>query len=230
MVKFTKRTKADLEHDFDYYKKIIEKKTLYIKYIKRGLDIFFTPFLIILASPIMILTAIAIKLTSKGPAILKQERIGYQGKYFKLYKFRSMYINEENPNATHHNPEHLNEKGILVKHRNDPRVTPLGKLIRKTSIDELPQLFNVLKGDMSLIGPRPLLEFFIRPYPKINKIRSLVKPGLTGYWQVKNRANSNSYIHMIDFDLYYLEHISFWLDLQIMLETISSLIKAKGAY
>ncbi len=232
MVKFKKRAENDIEieHDYDYYKKIVESRKFYINYVKRALDIIFAIILLILASPIILITAIAIKLTSKGPVILKQKRVGINEKLFTFYKFRSMYIDEKDPHKQFSNPDHLTEKGILVKHENDPRVTPVGKFIRKASIDELPQLINVIKGDMSLIGPRATLEFFIKPYPELKRIRSLVKPGMTGYWQVKNRANNNSYIHMIDFDLYYLEHISFWLDLKIMLETIYAILKAKGAY
>jgi len=216
--------------NYEYYKKKVESKKFYIKYIKRPMDIIITSVLIILALPIFIITAIAIKLTSKGPVFFIQERIGYKGKMFKCYKFRSMYIEHQQPDSNHSNPEHYTKKGILMKHKNDPRVTSVGKIIRKTSIDELPQLFNVIKGDMSLVGPRPVLEFFQRPVPEFSKIRTLVPQGLTGYWQVKNRANSSSIYHMVDFDLYYLEHISPLLDLKILFETVSAVIKAKGAY
>ena len=220
----------DLKPDFEYYKNLIYRKRVYIRYIKRALDLIVSPIIILIVSPILIITAIAIKLTSKGPIIFKQERVGYNTKKFMIYKFRSMYMDKNNSSQDHLNPKELTQKNILKKKKNDPRVTPVGKIIRKTSIDELPQLFNILKGDMSFVGPRPNLDFMLKPFPNINRIRSLVKPGLTGYWQVKNRVNNDAFIHMIKFDLYYLENISFLLDLKIILETFPSLIKAKGAY
>ena len=219
------KRKLVIDKDISYYKKKIGNN-FYLTHVKRLLDIIITPFLILFSSPILILTAILIKLTSKGPILFKQPRIGYHEKKFMCYKFRSMYHHTKD----HNNPDHLEKHGILFKDKNDPRVTFIGKLIRKSSIDELPQLFNILKGEMSLVGPRPHLEFMAAPYPKFRKIRTLVIPGLSGYWQIKNRANNTSILDMVDYDLYYLEHASFGLDIKIIFKTVSAVIKAKGAY
>lgn len=226
MIERANRGKLLIEKlDVSYYEKKVENN-FYLRHIKRFLDIVITPFLILFSSPILILTAILIKLTSRGPTFFNQPRIGHNEVPFLCYKFRSMYHHSKD----HNNPEHLEKHGILFKDKNDPRVTFIGKLIRKSSIDELPQLFNILKGEMSLVGPRPNLEFMSAPYPKFRKVRTLVMPGLSGYWQIKNRANNTSILDMVDYDLYYLEHASFWLDIKIILKTVSAVIKAKGAY
>ena len=225
MVGDIEKRKLVINKDVSYYKKKVNNN-FYLKHVKRLLDIIITPVLILFSSPVLILTAILIKLTSKGPILFKQPRIGYQKKNFTCYKFRSMYYHTKD----HNNPDHLEKDGILFKDKNDPRVTFIGKLIRRSSIDELPQLFNILKGEMSLVGPRPHLEFMAAPYPKFRTIRTLVLPGLSGYWQIKNRANNTSVLDMVDYDLYYLEHASFWLDIKIILHTATAVIKAHGAY
>lgn len=189
--------------------------------IKRVVDIFGALCGIIVSSPIMLVTAIAIKLTSKGPLIFKQERIGFHNKPFKMYKFRSMVVQEDTEE----------EKGWTTKH--DPRVTKVGKIIRKTSIDELPQLFNILKGDMSLVGPRPerpqFVEKFKEEIPRY-MVKHQVRPGLTGWAQVNGLRGDTSIEKRIEYDLYYIENWTFGFDVKIMFLTIFKGFVNKNAY
>lgn len=189
--------------------------------IKRAVDIFGALCGIIVASPIMLVTAVAIKLTSKGPLIFKQERIGFHNKPFKMYKFRSMVVQEDTEE----------EKGWTTKH--DPRVTKIGKIIRRTSIDELPQLFNILKGDMSLVGPRPerpqFVEKFKEEIPRY-MVKHQVRPGLTGWAQVNGLRGDTSIEKRIDYDLYYIENWTFGFDVKIMFLTIFKGFVNKNAY
>ncbi len=174
---------------------------------------------IIITSPIMIFTAIAIKLTSKGPIIFKQERIGLNGKSFMMYKFRSMKVQD---------PEEEKQEWTT---RDDPRKTKIGNFIRKTSIDELPQFFNVLKGDMSVVGPRPERPFFVNEFKeKIPKymIKHQVKPGLTGWAQIHGCRGNTSIKKRVEYDIEYVEHWHMGLDLGIMIKTI--LKKNPNAY
>ena len=187
----------------------------------------------------MIIIAILIKLNSTGPALYIQNRPGQFGKEFNFYKFRSMYTHlstgeqyggREAENLLDQLRQHSNEAtGPLFKMKNDPRVTKIGKWLRKTSLDELPQLFNVLDGDMSIVGPRPPLVNEYVQYSKEQNRRMLVKPGLTGLWQVSGRSDS-VFDEYIKLDLYYIEHWSLWLDIQIILKTIWAVITHKGAY
>ena len=174
---------------------------------------------IIITSPIMIATAIAIKLTSKGPVIFKQERIGYNGKSFMMYKFRSMKVQDPNE-----------EKNKWTT-PDDPRKTKVGNFIRKTSIDELPQFFNVLKGDMSVVGPRPERPYFVNEFKeKIPKymVKHQVKPGLTGWAQIHGCRGNTSIQKRVEYDIEYVEHWHLGLDLGIMIKTI--LKKNSNAY
>lgn len=189
--------------------------------IKRMVDVFGAVCGIILSSPVMLVTAVAIKLTSKGPLIFKQERIGYHNKPFKMYKFRSMVVQEDTEE----------EKGWTTKH--DPRVTKVGKIIRKTSIDELPQLFNILRGDMSLVGPRPerpqFVEKFKEEIPRY-MVKHQVRPGLTGWAQVNGLRGDTSIEKRIEYDLYYIENWTFGFDIKIMFLTIFKGFVNKNAY
>ncbi len=184
---------------------------------KRIFDIVASITGIILLSPVFIITAILIKLTSKGPVIFIQERNGYKGKIFKMYKFRSMVVDAEEL------LKHLEGKnevsGHMFKIKNDPRTTKIGKFIRKTSIDELPQLFNVLKGDMSMVGPRPPLVREVVNYDKWHNLRMSVKPGITGLWQISKR-NSVGFDEMVRLDLKYIRERNFWYDLKLILKTV----------
>lgn len=189
--------------------------------IKRMVDIGGSIFAIILFSPIMLLTVIAIKLTSPGPLIYKQERVGLHNQTFQMYKFRSMEVQDPSKE----------KKGWTVK--NDPRVTPVGKIIRCTSIDELPQLFNILKGDMSLVGPRPERPFFVEKFreeiPRY-MVKHQVRPGLTGWAQINGYRGDTSIRKRIEHDLYYIENWTLGLDFKIIFLTFFKGFINKNAY
>ena len=179
--------------------------------------------------PLMLVIALYIKVSPgrRGPAIFKQIRVGRNGREFVMYKFRTMYADAE---ARLGMLRHLNETGgTLFKIRNDPRVTPIGRLLRKLSLDELPQLLNVIKGDMSLVGPRPPLPREVAEYPFDMRRRLVVKPGLTGLWQVSGRSNL-SWEESIRLDLQYVENWSFSMDLMILVRTLLAVWRSSGAY
>lgn len=182
---------------------------------------------IILLLPVFIITSIAIKLDSPGPIFFFQERTGFKGRIFKMYKFRSMVTNAE---ELLKELESKNEaSGYMFKIKNDPRITRVGRIIRKTSIDELPQLFNVLKGDMSLVGPRPPIIREVVKYDAWHKLRLSVKPGLTGLWQVSGRS-SIGFEEMVRLDLKYIRERSFWYDIKIIFMTIPVLLGDSKAF
>ena len=189
--------------------------------VKRVVDIGGSLFAIVLFSPIMLFTAIAIKVTSPGPLIYKQERVGLHNQTFQMYKFRSMEVQDPSKE----------KKGWTVK--NDPRVTPIGRLIRKTSIDELPQLFNILKGDMSLVGPRPERPFFVEKFreeiPRY-MVKHQVRPGLTGWAQINGYRGDTSIRKRIEHDLYYIENWTLGLDFKIIFLTFFKGFINKNAY
>jgi exopolysaccharide biosynthesis polyprenyl glycosylphosphotransferase len=196
-------------------------------FAKRIVDFAISFIAITLLSPILLLAAILIKLTSAGPIFFIQKRVGLHKRPLNVYKFRTMAPDAE---RRIHEVEHLNEvSGPVFKIANDPRLTPIGKLLRKTSIDELPQLFNVLKGEMSLVGPRPLP---VRDYEGFNedwqRRRFSVKPGITCLWQVRGRS-SIAFNEWMELDLLYIEKWSLWLDFQILLQTIPAVLKGTGA-
>jgi exopolysaccharide biosynthesis polyprenyl glycosylphosphotransferase len=208
--------------------------------LKRGMDILGSLVGLILFSPLMLATAIAIKMTSPGPIIFKQSRIGRKGLRFQFYKFRSMYWNIDDQihreyvtNLIKGDLDKINQgdgETRLFKMKSDPRVTRVGKIIRKTSIDELPQFFNVLKGEMSLVGPRPPLPYEFEKYEPWHLRRILeAKPGVTGLWQVGGRSTT-SFDEMVRLDLRYIQNWSFWLDLKILLKTVRAVIPSKGAW
>ena len=202
------------------------KKDIY-SYIKRGLDVLISSIALVILSPIFLILAILIKIDSKGPVFFKHTRIGKNGTTFKMYKFRTMYDNAEDM-IKEFTPEQMKEWKENYKLTNDPRITKMGKFLRKTSIDEIPQLINILKGDLSLIGPRPVIEEELEKYEE-NKEKFLsVKPGLTGYWAANGRSNT-SYDERMKMELYYVDNISFKLDVKIFLKTILSVIKKEGA-
>jgi exopolysaccharide biosynthesis polyprenyl glycosylphosphotransferase len=195
--------------------------------IKRMLDVMLASIVLLILSPLLILTAIAIKLTSPGPILFLQERIGLHKRRFKVFKFRTMVPNAEQLMAGLE--KHNEVSGPVFKIRNDPRITPIGKFLRRSSIDELPQLLNVLRGDMSLVGPRPLP---VRDYQGFNqdwqRRRFSVKPGITCLWQVNGRSRVTFDQWML-LDLQYIDEWSLWLDLKILLQTISAVLKGAGA-
>ena len=189
--------------------------------VKRAMDIVGSLICIVLFSPVMLITAVLIKLTSPGPLIFTQERVGLHNVPFRMYKFRSMEVQTQSEE----------KKGWTVK--NDPRVTPVGRFIRKTSIDELPQLFNVLKGDMSLIGPRPerpqFVEKFREEIPRY-MVKHQVRPGMTGWAQVNGYRGNTSIRKRIDCDLYYIENWTVGLDIKILFLTVFRGFVNKNAY
>lgn len=181
---------------------------------------------ILILSPILIGTAIAIAINSRGPIIFKQIRVGEQGKRFTMYKFRSMYMPTD---SRYKLPEKSDREGICMKNYQDPRITKVGKWIRKLSIDELPQLFNVLFGDMALVGPRPALPSEVNAYSGFMLHRLDVKPGITGLWQVSGRADIN-FDDQIVLDFEYVEKRDLLMDLKILFATVPAVVTARGAY
>lgn len=182
---------------------------------------------LIVLSPFILIAAIAIKIESRGPAFFMQERVGRGGHIFKIYKLRSMYVDAED--RLSELAEHNDHDGPLFKMRRDPRITRVGRVIRRTSFDEIPQLWNVLRGDMSLVGPRPPLSVEVAAYEVDVHRRLLVKPGLTGLWQVSGRADL-TWDDAVRLDLYYVENWSLYLDLSIMARTVKAVWSADGAY
>ncbi|QAY67214.1 sugar transferase [Paenibacillus protaetiae] len=196
--------------------------------LKRAVDIAGAAAGIILLSPLFIIVALLIKLEDpKGSVFFYQTRVGKDGVRFRMYKFRSMVANAE---------EKLKEllaqneiSGAMFKMKNDPRITRIGKIIRKTSIDELPQLFNVLRGDMSLVGPRPPVEREVAEYTEYDMQRLAVTPGCTGLWQVSGR-NSLSFSQMVELDLQYIRERCLMKDMKILLKTVKAMVGSKDAY
>ncbi len=210
--------------------------------LKRIIDVGGTLAGFLIFSPLFIIFPLIIKLTSRGPILFRQERIGLNGEKFYMLKFRSMYIN--NDSRVHQefvqklisgkNNNGDDEKGLgdngVYKITNDPRVTPIGRILRKTSLDELPQFINVLKGNMSLVGPRPPLEYELVNYDIWHRRRIFsVKPGITGLWQVKGRSIT-TFDEMVRMDLKYIRERSLWLDFMLLLQTVRVVLNGKGAY
>lgn len=195
--------------------------------IKRIMNLLCSFVCIIILSPFFLIISIFIKITSKGPVFFIHERVGLNGKKFKLIKFRTMVNNAEEMIASF-SPEQKKEWEENYKLKDDPRITKIGKFLRRTSLDELPQLINILKGDMSIVGPRPVVDEELNWYgDKKDKLLS-VKPGLTGWWAVNGRSNV-PYPERCDLELYYVDHISFALDAIIILKTLGAIIKKDGA-
>lgn len=194
-----------------------EKAGLFYSFSKRLIDVILSLMGIILLSPIFILVIIAIKIDSKGKAFFVQERVGLKGNIFKMYKFRSMVVDAEELKK---NLMTQNEMGgPMFKMKEDPRVTRVGRFIRKTSIDELPQLFNVLKGDMSLVGPRPSLPSEVKEFETWMMERLAVKPGITCYWQVSGRNNID-FIDWMKLDIKYVREKNIWIDVKLIFKTV----------
>lgn len=194
--------------------------------IKKILDINISLFMIILLSPVLLAIAILIKVSSPGPLIYKQTRVGLRGRLFPLYKFRTMVVNAD---ALRENLETANEMdGPVFKIKDDPRVTNIGKFLRKTGLDELPQLFNILKGEMSLIGPRPPIPKETEQYERWQLRRLSVKPGLSCFWQIKPDRNAIKFEKWMELDLAYIDNWSLRLDFVIFLKTILTVFKRTG--
>ena len=195
--------------------------------VKRGFDLTVSALILIIGLPLWLVIAVAIKLESHGPVLYRDRRVGLNEREFDMLKFRTMRADAE---ALQAQLEAENEaEGALFKIRDDPRITRVGRVLRRFSIDEFPQLLNVLRGEMSLVGPRPLP---VRDYELLepwHRKRYLVLPGLTGLWQVAGRS-SLGFDDLVRLDFYYLEHWSIWLDISILLKTLPAVISARGAY
>lgn len=196
-------------------------------FLKRALDIVCSLLALIILSPVFLITSIAIKAEDGGKAIFTQIRVGKDNKPFKMYKFRSMCVDAEDKLK---DLQDMNEMdGLAFKIEKDPRITKVGTFIRKTSIDELPQLVNILIGNMSIVGPRPPLESEVAQYNNYQMQRLLVKPGLTCYWQCSGRSNM-SFDDWMDSDIDYIKNRSIWLDIKLILRTIPAVLRSVGAY
>lgn len=218
---------GELNSDRYHMQAVYQKKNpAYLK-LKRGMDILLSAAALVFLAPVFLFTALAIKLEDGGPVLFCQYRAGKDMKPFKIYKFRSMLVN-----ADAKMPEMMKDNeqtGHAFKIKDDPRITRVGKFIRKFSIDELPQLINVIKGDMSIVGPRPILTFQMEECSGYERQRLVVQPGLTCYWQIGGRANIG-WKEWIEMDLDYIENMSLWTDIKIIARTVPAVFDREGAY
>ena len=209
--------------------RIIKVRNIFLyNFFKRLFDFFVSLIMLIILSPLMIIIAILVKCTSKGPIFYVSKRIGKKGKEFRCFKFRSMY-KDADKKLEELLSQNESEGGVTFKMKNDPRITKFGKFLRKTSLDELPQLFNILNGTMTFIGPRPCTPREYALYNDYHKQRLLVKQGLSGYWQTHGRSNT-SFDQMVEMDLLYIEKKrGFFYDIYLMFRTVIVVLKHKGA-
>lgn len=232
------KTVADTRFYPDLAKSTPKKRASQV--LKRVIDVLGSAFLLLMLSPLLAIIAIAIKLTSKGPVVFKQERLGQFGSKFRCLKFRTMYVNNDPKIHQEYVQRFINGqadsahkesgKPAVYKIKNDSRVTTLGRLLRKTSLDELPQFWNVFMGEMSLVGPRPSLPYEFEIYDIWHRRRVLeVKPGVTGLWQVSGRSRT-CFDDMVRLDLRYSQSWSIWLDVKILLQTPGAVLSGDGAY
>jgi len=199
----------------------------YQRLVKRLFDLVAGTLITLLALPLMLLVALAIMIDSRGPIIFRQKRVGENGRLFDMFKFRSMVVNAE---ALQQQVVQVDEEGhVIHKVKDDPRVTRVGRFIRRWSLDELPQFFNVLKGDISLVGPRPEMPWLVDEYALWQRKRFAVPQGITGWWQVNGRSDKAMHLHT-DEDLYYIQNYSLWLDIFILLKTPWAVLRGKGAF
>lgn len=222
-----RRTEEELASMKMEMREIWEKKPLYYKFIKRTFDIVASCVALIILSPLLLATSIAILIDDGWPVIFSQYRTGKDMVRFVFYKFRSMY--KDAPERLKELLEKNEKSGPAFKIKNDPRITRCGHFIRRYSIDELPQLVNIIKGDMSIVGPRPILDFQMEAADRYDQQRTVVRPGLTCYWQISGRSNL-SWDQWVELDLQYIRDMSLWTDLKIILKTIPAIFKAAGAY
>jgi len=197
--------------------------------VKRLFDLIVGSLALIISTPLMLTAALAIRVDSPGPIILRQQRIGEGGRPFQMLKFRTMHVGAEAEEQrlareTSHGPP------TFVKQPDDPRITRVGRVLRRFSIDELPQLFNVFKGDMSLVGPRPELPWLVERYEPWHRKRLAVPQGMTGWWQVNGRSDHADYTLRVEDDLYYIRNWSIWLDLRVLWTTVGAVLRGEGAY
>jgi len=203
-----------------------------VKFGHRGIPLLFQQILsamvLLIISPIILLVMLLIAIESPGKILFSQTRVGENGRHFKMYKFRSMFLKSD-PHYREPDPSQSSRDGVCKKYINDPRITIIGKFIRKYSIDELPQLFNIVTGDMCLVGPRPALSIETYEYGHEDQPRLFSKPGLTGLWQISGRADT-SFAELLQLDKSYIRQQSIWVDCKIILQTVPAVLSAKGAY
>lgn len=215
-----------MQQEYNEIKSSISKKKLQFA-VKRVFDILVSTILFVVLSPLLLILVIWIKLDSEGEAVFKQTRVGTGGKPFTIYKFRTMVKNADKMFNKKVDKENLGD--FVFQEKDDPRITKSGKFLRKTSLDELPQLINIIKGDMSLIGPRPEIPAIADLYSEYEKIRLMVKPGVSGLAQVNGRGDLEL-SKTIAYDVRYVKEFSLWLDLKILLKTFKVVILGEGAY
>jgi lipopolysaccharide/colanic/teichoic acid biosynthesis glycosyltransferase len=210
----------------------VQKSVVTVKYGHRGIPLLLQQLTalaaFILISPLLLLVMALIKIESPGSILFSQLRVGEYGRHFKMYKLRSMYLKSD-PHYQEPDPSTSSREGVCKKYLKDPRITWIGKFIRKYSIDELPQLINVIKGDMCLVGPRPALAIETYEYQRKDQARLFSKPGLTGLWQVSGRADTD-FIEQLHLDTSYIAQQSIWMDCKIIALTIPAVLSARGAY
>jgi exopolysaccharide biosynthesis polyprenyl glycosylphosphotransferase len=195
--------------------------------IKRAFDILVGTLLILFSLPILLIIALAIRLDSPGPVLFRQPRVGENNRIFQMLKFRTMLPDAEEKQADV--IQETEDGQIIHKHSDDPRVTSVGRFLRRYSLDELPQIFNVIRGDMSLVGPRPEMPWLVDRYDSWQRKRFAVPQGITGWWQITGRSDKPMHLHTED-DLYYVYNYSLWLDIQILLRTPIVVLRGKGAF
>jgi exopolysaccharide biosynthesis polyprenyl glycosylphosphotransferase len=201
--------------------------TEYQRTVKRAFDIFFTLAILPFLSPLLGIIAIAVRVSSPGPVLLRQKRAGENGRIFEMFKFRTMV---QNADELRELVEKKDEDGhLLHKTPDDPRITKVGRFLRRFSLDEIPQIFNVLRGEMSWVGPRPELPYLVDEYEPWQRKRFAVPQGMTGWWQINGRGDKLMHLHTEE-DLYYVQHYSLWLDLTIMFKTLWVVLRGKGAF
>ena len=202
-----------------------------LRWEKMAMDFLLSVAAIIVCLPLFVLIPILVKLTSKGPVFYRHDRLGKDGRPFRMWKFRSMYVDAEErlTSILENDPAAKKEWDENFKLKNDPRITPLGRFLRKTSLDEIPQLFNVFCGEMAVVGPRPIVEDEVRYYGGRYELFSRVKPGITGLWQVSGR-NDTGYGRRVSLDCYYVLNWSPWMDLWVIMRTVSSVLLMRGAH
>lgn len=205
----------------------IWNKRISYTHVKRALDVVLSLIALVVISPVLAIISVLIKLDSKGPIIYKQKRLGKDGNLFTIYKFRTMVSNAEEV-MNNFTEEQKEEFAKFFKLENDPRITRVGKILRKTSLDELPQIFNILKGDMSIIGPRPVVEDEIEKYGGHKDKYLSIKPGLTGWWACNGRSLT-TYQERIELEIYYIDNISLKLDIKCLIRTVIAILKKEGA-
>lgn len=208
------------------YDKVAQSKPVY-EFFKRAFDIICSFLGLIILSPVFLIISVLVKATSPGPVFFAHKRVGKNGKTIYIYKFRSMVINAEELIKSF-TPEQKAEFEKNFKLENDPRITKIGNILRKTSLDELPQLINILKGDLSIVGPRPIMEIETEIFGSYRDMLLSVKPGLTGFWAANGRS-CTTYGRRRAMEIYYIKNRSFWMDIKIILKTVLSVFKGEGA-